>query len=76
MSEDYNMGKLAALASQQVIDCLMGHFQQDEKDRSHRRAMFSHARGSNDYGNSLIIDVTLEDGNKKAHMTTKLGKVS
>lgn len=63
---------LATLAINEISGTLIDRFTSKE-DTSYKRAMF---KQNGEYGCSLVIDVLLIDGDKKAHIITKFGKQS
>ncbi len=71
MKPENELSNLAVIATQQIVDSLLEHFT-TALDVSYKRAMF---RQNGEYGCSLVIDVCLEDGDKKAVIKTKFGKV-
>ncbi len=74
MEPEGELSKLAAAATQQVVDSLLQHFADGASapvGASYKREMFKQSG----YGCSLVIDGCLEDGDKKATIKTKLGRV-
>jgi hypothetical protein len=66
-----HISQLATAAAESVINTFMNNFQIEDKDKSWRRAMF---RQGGDYGCTMVVDVHLIDGDKSAHIITKMGK--
>jgi len=69
-SGESNLQELATKATKEIMEAIFGHFQEDGKDKSYRRAM---VRQGSDYGCTLVVDVHLIDYDKSAHIVTRFG---
>lgn len=63
--------QLATDAVKEITISLLNSFTTDP-DTSYKRAMF---RQNGEYGCSLVIDVLIEDGDKRINIKTKFGKM-
>lgn len=71
---DTPLSELATEAAKQVLEAWMNNFEEpDKKNLSYRRAMFRQQKDF-DYGCTMVVDVHLVDGDKSAHIITKMGK--
>jgi len=67
----------AVSATNEIFNNVMNSFSGSPGDNGYKRCMFyQNGSGSHDYGCTIVIDVEIEEDNKRSHIKTTFGKAN